>query len=80
MLSMDILTRPKRKRRAIVEPHDSYTFYLPVTIAERFRRAAERSGRSYSEAMTEAMHIYLAAKIQSVHVDESSKDENAAND
>lgn len=67
MLSMDILTRPKRKRRAIVEPHDSYTFYLPVATMERFRAAAEADGRSYSDAMIEAVNIYLAANIQRQH-------------
>jgi hypothetical protein len=61
---MDTRTRPKRRRRVVVEPHDSYTFYLPVAIMERFREATEAAGRSYSDAMLDAVRIYLAANIQ----------------
>lgn len=72
MLSMDIRTRPKRRRRVIAEPHDSYTFYLPVATMERFREIAEAAGRSYSDAMLDAVNIYLAANIQRLSINASS--------
>lgn len=66
---MDTRTRPKRKRRVVAEPHDSYTFYLPVATMERFRLAAEVAGRSYSDAMLDAVRIYLAANSQIPDID-----------
>jgi len=62
---MDILTRPKRtrKQRAVSEPHDSYTFYLPVATMERIRRVAERDRRSYSDTVLEALRIFLASRM-----------------
>lgn len=60
---MDIRTRPRRKTRVVAEPHDSYSFYLPVETMEQLRRAAEAAGRSYSEYVTDAINIFLAAKI-----------------
>jgi hypothetical protein len=63
MHDMDIRTRPRRKNRVIVEPHDNYTFYLPVDTMERFRQAAEAAGRSYSALATEAINIFLAATM-----------------
>lgn len=80
MVSMDIRTRPKRKRRAIAEPHDSYTFYLPVATMERFREAAEQAGRSYSDAMEDAVNIYLAANIQRVSINMPSGESGNAAD
>lgn len=69
---MDIATRPKRKRRVVVEPHDSYTFYLSVAMMDRFRAVAERASRSYSDALTDAIRIYLAANIQIADMDISA--------
>jgi hypothetical protein len=62
---MDNLTRPKRtrKQRVVAEPHDSYTFYLPVATMERVRRVAEAERRSYSDAVLEAVRIFLASRI-----------------
>jgi hypothetical protein len=77
---MDIRTRPKRKKRVVSEPHDSYTFYLPVATMERFRSAAEMAGRSYSDAMLDAVRIYLAAnsQITTIDIPQESGSSNAA--
>lgn len=71
---MDILTRPKRtrKQRAVTEPHDSYTFYLPVAVMERLRRAAEADRRSYSDTVGEAIRIFLASRIHIPDMDQAS--------
>ncbi len=61
---MDTRTRPKRSKRAAVEPHESYSFYLPVAMMNRFRRAAEDAGRPYSEYVTEAIALFLAVNVQ----------------
>lgn len=61
---MEIISRPKRKRRVIAEPYDSYTFHLPVDLMERFRRAAERERKGYSEAAEEAFRLFLATRFQ----------------
>lgn len=70
---MDILTRPKRtrKQRAVTEPHDSYTFYLPVATMERLRRVAEAERRSYSDTVLEAVRIFLASRIHIPDMDKS---------
>jgi hypothetical protein len=64
----DVIVRPKRRRRVVVEPHESVTFYLPVEPLERLRRYAEARRMSYSEAMSEAMRIFLASRIQDVDI------------
>jgi hypothetical protein len=61
---MELITRPRRKRRVIAEPYDSYTFHLPVDLMERFRRVAESERKAYSESAEEAFRIFLAAKFQ----------------
>lgn len=68
---MDILTRPKRtrKQRAVSEPHDSYTLYLPVATMERIRRIAEADRRSYSDTVLEALRIFLASRMHMVDMD-----------
>ncbi|MBA2707361.1 MAG: hypothetical protein H0U59_06115 [Gemmatimonadaceae bacterium] len=77
---MDIRIRPKRrlkKTKVVGEPHDSYSFYLPVEVMEGFRKAAEDARQSYSEAMTEAVYLYLAAKVSIQHM---HKENSHAND
>lgn len=71
VLDMDIqatpeqpIVRPKRKRRRISEPHDNYSFYLPVALMERFRRVVERERSNDSNEAEQAIRIYLATKIQ----------------
>lgn len=73
---MDILTRPKRtrKQRAVTEPHDSYTFYLPVATMERLRRVAERDRRSYSDTVLEALRIFLASRMHIPDMDIPSEE------
>ena len=61
---METRSRSKRRNRAIVEPHDTYSFYLPVDLMERFRAAAEAAGQPYSDYATRAIALFLAANIQ----------------
>jgi hypothetical protein len=73
-MDTDIQTRPKRRKRVVTEPHDSYTHYLPVDAMERLRRWAEGERVSYSEAVGEAVRIFLAVRIQNdtVYIPEES--------
>lgn len=74
ILSMDteMQTRPKQRRRVVAEPHGSYTHYLPVEPMERLRRWAEDERMSYSEAVSEAVRIFVAARIQIEHTDNTN--------
>lgn len=69
---MDIVARPTRtrKQRAAAEPHDSYTFYLPVAMMERIRRMSERDRRSYSDTVLEALRIFLASRMHIPDMDD----------
>ncbi len=60
---MDTRTRPKRRKRVIVEPYEKVSFYLPVDAMEHIRIMAEGSHRSYSDIVEEALRFFLAAKI-----------------
>lgn len=62
-MSSETIIRPKRKRRVVTEPQDTYSFNLPVQMMERFRRFAEGERKSYAEAAEEAIRLYLATKI-----------------
>jgi hypothetical protein len=73
MQHMDIRTRPKQTKRfrgarVVPEPHASFSFYLPVAAMEQLRDAADQRRQSYSEAMTEALRFYLAAKVAMQHM------------
>lgn len=80
---LDMETRTRRKRRnrrshVVAEPHDSYSFYLPVEMMERFRAAAEAAGRPYSEYVTEAIALFLAVNVQILETHKQGGHSNAA--
>jgi hypothetical protein len=69
---MDTVTRPKRKRRILTEPHDNYSFYLPVALAEQFRDICMAQRMSFADGAAEALRIFVAANIHVVDMDNRS--------